>query len=54
MDTKTNEEFEVDRWIATIDAAAFHEKLSSETDEFRYRILAALLANELKEFEPIR
>jgi hypothetical protein len=41
-------------WIATINAVAFQGAPDSGTDEFRYRILAALLANELKDSKPER
>jgi hypothetical protein len=49
MDDNTPEEIKARQWIATINALAFQAELNSVTDEFRYRILAALLSNELKD-----
>jgi len=49
MQNKTLAESQADQWIATINAVAFQGEINSGTDEFRYRILPALLANELKD-----
>lgn len=49
MVDKTPEELQAELWLQTINAVAFRKNLNSETDEFRYRILSALLANEIKD-----
>jgi hypothetical protein len=48
MADKTPEELQADWWLETISAVAFRNELNSETDEFRYKILSVLLANEIK------
>jgi hypothetical protein len=35
------------RWIETGDPVAFPEKLNSGTDDFRYEILAVLIADKI-------
>ena len=50
MADNTLEELPVD-WIATGSAATFQATLNSETDEFRYKILTALLAKEFEDFK---
>jgi hypothetical protein len=42
---------EIRAWIAASNIARFQKELESETDEFRYKILAALLAYEYEKFE---
>jgi hypothetical protein len=54
MVDKTPEELQAEWWLETINAVAFRKKLNSETDEFRYRILSALLANEIKDLREQR
>jgi hypothetical protein len=49
MADKTLAESQAD-WIAASHVITIREKLESGTDEFRYRILEALLANELEKF----
>ena len=49
MAEKTLAERQAD-WIAAANTVTIQEKLESETDEFRYRILATLLTNELEKF----
>ena len=39
---------EIQAWIAEDNIARLQQKLDSGTDEFRYEILAALLADELR------
>ena len=48
MADKTLAELQAD-WLATSKNITFREKLDSGTDEFKYKILAALLAVELKD-----
>jgi len=50
MTDKTLEELQAD-WLATSKYITFREKLDSGTDEFKYKILAALLSDELKDFK---
>jgi hypothetical protein len=39
------------RWIETVNPVAFPEKLNSGTDDFRYEILAVLLADKSHDFK---
>ena len=50
MADKTLAELQAE-WLATSRNITFREKLDSGTDEFRYKILAALLTNELKDLK---
>jgi hypothetical protein len=50
MADKTLAELQAE-WLATSKNITFREKLDSGTDEFRYKILAALLANEIKDLK---
>jgi hypothetical protein len=50
MAGKTLAELQAD-WLATSKNITFREKLDSGTDEFKYKILAALLDDELKDLE---
>ena len=50
MADKTLAELQAE-WLATSKNITFREKLDSGTDEFRYKILAALLANEMKDLK---
>jgi len=38
-------------WVITQNIARFQERLSAETDEGKYKILAQLLADEFRKFE---
>jgi hypothetical protein len=46
---------EIRAWIAASNIARFQRELESETDEFRYNILATLIATEYEKFakEPV-
>jgi hypothetical protein len=50
MADKTLAELQAE-WLATSKNITFREKLDSGTDEFQYKILAALLADELTDFK---
>jgi hypothetical protein len=50
MAEKSLEELPAD-WIATGGTAVIQATLNSETDEFRYKILTALLAKEFENFK---
>ena len=53
MADKTLAELQAE-WLATSKNITFREKLDSGTDEFRYKILSALLANEIKDLREQR
>jgi hypothetical protein len=50
MADKTLAELQAE-WLATSKNITFREKLDSRTDEFKHKILSALLADELKDFK---
>jgi hypothetical protein len=50
MADKTAAELHAD-WIVAQNIARFHERFNAETDDGRFEILAALLADEFTKFE---
>lgn len=50
MTEKTKEQLWAD-WVATQDSNDFQEKLSAETEDGRYRILAQLLSTDLEKIK---
>jgi len=52
MADKTLEELQA-AWLAISKYITFREKLDSGTDEFKYKILSALLYDELKDFTAV-
>jgi hypothetical protein len=42
---------EIRAWVAAGNIARFQKEMDSETDEFRFKILAVLLAIECEKFE---
>ena len=50
MENNTPDDLQAE-WIAMNGFILLQDQLDSETDEFRYKILVALLFNKLKEFK---
>jgi hypothetical protein len=52
MVDETSTAEEIRTWVAANNTVWFQRQLDAGTDELRYKVLAALLANELGDFKP--